>query len=160
MLDLAGNWAVAAVWFVLAGLLGTARSAPAPAFGAWGLDVRGMDKSVEPGNDFFKYVNGTWDAQTHIPADKSYYGVDAVLADLAESQVHGILAAEPAGTAGPELADTQKIHGAYLAFMDEAHAQALGAAPIAPDLAMRCISSRRTAYAFGERLRANAASHS
>jgi putative endopeptidase len=124
----------AAVSLALAGLLSNARAAPAPAFGAWGLDFGGMDKSVEPGRDFFKYVNGTWDAQTPIPADKSYYGVDVVLADAAERQVRGILEAEPAGAPGPEQADAQKIHAAYQAFMDQARAQALGAAPIAADL--------------------------
>jgi putative endopeptidase len=127
-----------AVSLALAGMLSTAQAAPAPpagpVFGAWGLDFGGMDKSVEPGQDFFRYVNGTWDAQTAIPADKSYYGVDVVLADAAERQVRGILEVEPAGPSGSERADAQKIHAAYQAFMDQARAQALGAAPIAADL--------------------------
>jgi putative endopeptidase len=120
----------------VAGLLILAQPALAtgPTFGAWGLDVGGMDKSVQPGRDFFKYVNGTWDAKTPIPADRSAYGVDAVLADVAERQVRGILEAEPASAAAPAQADGRKIHAAYQAFMDEAHAEALGAAPIAAEL--------------------------
>jgi putative endopeptidase len=126
----------AAASLALAGLLLTAGAAPAgaAAFGDWGLDFGGMDKTVPPGQDFYKYVNGTWDAKTPIPADHSYYGVDVVLADAAERQVRGILEAEPAGTAGAELAESRKIHAAYQAFMDQAHADALGAAPIASDL--------------------------
>jgi putative endopeptidase len=125
-----------AALFALAALLIIARAAPADAaeFGAWGLDFAGMDKSVPPGRDFFKYMNGTWDAKTPIPADRSSFGVDAVLADAAEREVRGILEAAPAGAAGAAQADGQKIHAAYQAFMDEARAQALGAAPIAADL--------------------------
>ncbi len=123
-----------AAMLALAGLLVTARAAEGPVFGPWGLDFGGMDKSVTPGRDFFKYVNGTWDAKTPIPADKSYYGADVVLADAAESQVRGILEAEPTGAGGKEAEDARKIHAAYQAFMDAGRAEALGAAPIAPDL--------------------------
>jgi putative endopeptidase len=107
--------------------------APAkPQYGAWGFDATGMDTSAKPGDDFFKYANGGWDARTEIPADKIGYGVDYVTADNAELHLRGILEADPTPAGGP---DAQKIHAAYLAFMDEAKAQALGAAPIAPDLA-------------------------
>ena len=40
-----------------------------PAVG--GLDLAGMDRSVQPGDDFFAYANGTWLKQTEIPADRS-----------------------------------------------------------------------------------------
>ena len=107
--------------------------APAkPQYGAWGFDATGMDTSAKPGDDFFKYANGGWDARTEIPADRTGYGVDFVTADNAELHLRGILEAAPTPAGG---ADAQKIHAAYLAFMDEAKAQALGAAPIAPDLA-------------------------
>ncbi len=103
-----------------------------PQTGDWGFDATGMDTSAKPGDDFFKYVNGGWDARTEIPADRTGYGVDFVTADNAELHLRGILEAAPTPAGG---ADAQKIHAAYLAFMDEAKAQALGAAPIAPDLA-------------------------
>jgi putative endopeptidase len=107
----------------------------APVYGDWGFDAAGMDKSVQPGDDFFKYANGGWDARTQIPEDRTGYGVDAVLDEAAEAHLHGILEADPAGAAGPEAADARKIHAAYMAFMDEKRVEALGAAPIAPDLA-------------------------
>ena len=34
-----------------------------------GIYVEYMDTSVRPGDDFFSYVNGTWIAETEIPAD-------------------------------------------------------------------------------------------
>jgi putative endopeptidase len=105
----------------------------APVYGDWGFDAAGMDASVSPGDDFFKYANGGWDARTAIPDDRSSYGVDAVLSDTAEAHLRGILEADPTGA--PDSADARKIHAAYLAFMDERRIEALGAAPIASDLA-------------------------
>jgi putative endopeptidase len=123
-------------------LAGVGVSAPAkPQFGDWGFDAAGMDASARPGDDFFRYANGGWDARTEIPADKAGYGVDFVMSDAAEQQVRGILEADPSGATD---AEPQKIHAAYLAFMDEAKAQALGAAPIAPDLAAIRAANDRT----------------
>ena len=107
----------------------------APVYGDWGFDASGMDASAPPGDDFFKYANGGWDARTAIPDDRSGYGVDAVLSDAAEAHLRGILEADPAGETGPDAADARKIHAAYVAFMDGARIEALGAAPIASDLA-------------------------
>jgi len=38
------------------------------------IDKSAMDLSVNPGDDFFSYVNGTWVKNTEIPADLSRYG--------------------------------------------------------------------------------------
>ncbi len=40
-------------------------SAPAGRFGTWGIDLAGMDRSVRPGEDFFRFVNGKWAQSTH-----------------------------------------------------------------------------------------------
>ena len=101
-----------------------------PLTGDWGFDAAGMDKSVKPGDDFFAYANGGWDKATAIPADRLGWGVDYVLGAQAEARVHEILDAPPASS--PEA---RKIHGAYEAFMDQRRANALGATPIAPELA-------------------------
>ena len=39
-----------------------------------GLHLDLMDKSVKPGDDFFRYVNGTWFDKTEIPADRTRWG--------------------------------------------------------------------------------------
>jgi hypothetical protein len=44
-----------------------------------GIDLVGMDTSVAPGDDFNAYTNGGWIKATPIPADKSSYGVGAIL---------------------------------------------------------------------------------
>jgi len=35
------------------------------------FDVKNMDPSVKPGDDFFLYTNGTWLKNNPIPADKN-----------------------------------------------------------------------------------------
>jgi putative endopeptidase len=37
-----------------------AAPAPKPEIGEFGFDETGMDKSVLPGNSFYKFANGTW----------------------------------------------------------------------------------------------------
>ena len=39
-----------------------------------GLDLAGMNKAVKPGDDFFRYANGTWLDKTEIPADRASWG--------------------------------------------------------------------------------------
>jgi putative endopeptidase len=70
----------------------------AASFPLAGIDIGGMDRSVKPGDDFFKFVNGKWAASTQIPPDKTSYGAFAVLGDLSEARVHALLdrwAADP-----------------------------------------------------------------
>ena len=103
---------LAARWFVAlvgaSALAGAVVGAPLkPQFGDWGFDAPGMDGSVKPGDDFFKYANGTWDAHTDIPADRSGYGVDYVMADAAELHVRGILEVDPVA-GGPDAAEARK----------------------------------------------------
>src|SRR5262252_5840159 len=62
--------------------LQTSAQAPAAApavkhFGTWGVDLTGMDRSVNPGDDFARFVNGAWADRTQIPADQASAGVGA-----------------------------------------------------------------------------------
>src|SRR3546814_18620305 len=84
-----------------------------------------MNKNVKPGDDFYSYVNGTWQAKTTIPADRSSYGMFHALQDLSLERTRGIL----------ETAEKQpgtKIGDFYARFMDEAAVAAKGAGPIKP----------------------------
>src|SRR5678810_1025150 len=56
-----------------------AQQVPAPApkplhIGTWGVDLAGMDRSVNPADDFGRYVNGAWSTKTEIPADQASAG--------------------------------------------------------------------------------------
>lgn len=58
-----------------------------------GINLNYMDTSVSPGEDFYRYVNGTWLDETEIPADRTRWGgfdmlrkeTDAAVLDLLQS---------------------------------------------------------------------------
>lgn len=108
---------------------------PAPKFGAFGFDTAGMDTNVRPGHDFFRRANGAWLDATEIPADRANYSLRLAMTEATEQRTHDLLEAA-AATAGTEPADTPGKAGAfYRSFMDEARIEALGAAPLEPELA-------------------------
>ena len=104
-------------------------------YGTWGIDLAGMDASVKPGDDFFRYVNGTWASKTEIPPDRTSYGSFAILRELSDARVRTLLdrwAADKNLKAG---SDEAKVAALYRSFLDEAAAEKLDAKPIEPLLA-------------------------
>src|SRR5262245_39116935 len=69
----------------------TAAATPAKPPQPGGIDLAGMDKSVAPGDDFFAFANGTWIKTTEIPADRSSYGVWAVMADRVQRRTRELV---------------------------------------------------------------------
>lgn len=108
-----------------------AREAPATTadagakLGSFGFDGKGMDKSVEPGDDFYAYANGEWARTTAIPADKSNYGMFTALGDLSNERVRGIL---------DEVKDdpANMVGRTYSSYLDTASVEARGLSPIMP----------------------------
>ena len=116
-------------------------SLASPRYGSWGFDQSGMDRSVRPGDDFFKFANGAWDTRTTIPSDRVRYGNFHKLRELSEHRMHAILEDAKAGKLSDP--DAAKIAAGYAAFMDEALAEKLDAKPIAPALAqIRAVKSK------------------
>jgi putative endopeptidase len=112
---------------------GSAASLASPKYGTWGFDATGMDLSVKPGDDFFRYANGKWADRTEIPSDRTRYGNFDQLAELSENRLHAIL--EDAASGKISDPDASKVAAAYASFMDEALAEQLDAKPIARELA-------------------------
>ncbi|MGB3457431.1 MAG: M13 family metallopeptidase [Litorimonas sp.] len=103
-----------------------------PKLGTFGIELDNMDTSVDPGDDFFQYVNGTWLDELEIPADRSVFTAFNVLGDQAEERVRDII--ETAASAENPTADEARIAGLYNAFMDVEAIEAAGLAPIQADL--------------------------
>jgi putative endopeptidase len=101
-------------------------------YGTWGFDASGMDRSVKPGDDWFRFVNGTWAKNTQIPPDRTSWGPFVVLRDLSEARLRTMLDAYSSDDDGD--ADRAKIATLYRAFMDEAAVERAGAAPLAAQL--------------------------
>ncbi len=103
-------------------------------YGTWGIDLAGMDRSVKPGDDFFRYVNGKWADTTQIPPDKTSFGAFMILRDLSEARVHAILEGWAADKNLKAGSDEAKVATIYRTFLDEATAEKLDAKPIQPFL--------------------------
>ena len=134
-----------------------AAAAPAAsAASAAGIDLDGMDKSVAPGDDFFRYANGTWLKNAEIPADRSSWGSSSVLDELTARRVADLIA-ETVKTPAKEGSDTRKIADTYATFMDEAAIEAKGLAPLKPafDRIAAIADKAGLARALGETLRAD-----
>src|SRR6476646_738367 len=100
-------------------------AAARPQYGTFGFDLAGMDRSVRPGDDFFDFANGTWIANSQIPADKSRYGMFNVLDDLSRERTKTIIdeqAKDP----------NSRIGNAYASYMDTAAVEAKGLTPLDP----------------------------
>ena len=97
------------------------------------VDLKGMDTSVRPGDDFYKYANGAWIAATEIPADKSSYGPGAALVEKTNDEVKALI--QNAATASTASEGQRKVGDYYAAFMDENGIEAKGLTPLKADFA-------------------------
>ena len=104
-----------------------------PVYGSWGYDPSAMDSSVKPGDDFWTYVNGSWDKKTQIAADRASAGPFVTLSDGAEKDVRQIVERLADDPSRDHL--SQQIGDYYSSFMDTAAIEAAGTAPLKPYLA-------------------------
>lgn len=109
-------------------------AAPAKAeFGDWGVDMSTMDKSVKPGDDFFRYMNGKWLDENEIPADRSSHGISLTLHEQAQEQVREIIE-ELGAKDSPMGSVEQKVGDYYKSWMDTETLNKKGIAPLQGDL--------------------------
>jgi putative endopeptidase len=113
-----------------------------PKYGTWGYDASGMDRSVKPGTDFFRYANGKWIERTEIPPDRPNTGMFYLLRQLAEQRVRDIIERASTGTGAGH--DAEVVGVLYRSYMDEARVEALDAKPIEPELAAIRAARTRT----------------
>jgi putative endopeptidase len=115
-------------------LLASAEDAGKPLYGDWGIDLSGMDRNTQPGNDFYRYASGSWLSRTEIPADKPMASLRYEMTDRTQARLHELL--ETAAAAAPAQPSSlkDKVGVFYKAFMDEQRLEGLGARPIEPEL--------------------------
>jgi predicted metalloendopeptidase len=119
-----------------------------------GLDLAGMDKSVNPGDDFFDYANGEWMKTTPIPSDRSSYGVADVLVEEGNRRTADLIK-EASKSAGD--AEAKMIGDYYDAYMDEKAIESKGLSPLKAELQeIGAINSKQAlAQVLGGELRAD-----
>lgn len=108
---------------------------PKPELGTWGVDLSGMDKSVKPGDNFFKYVNGTWVEHAKIPGNRASIGSFQKLQILSEQRMLTIMKEIAAKPADKLTANERKMRDFYNAFVDTKAIDAAGLTPVKADLA-------------------------
>ena len=64
---------------------------PQMTFGSWGIDPAALDPAVDPGDDFFAYVNDKWLKANPIPPEFSRYGAFNMLAEKSTSDVEQLV---------------------------------------------------------------------
>ncbi len=121
-----------------------------------GVDLAAIDPSVAPGDDFFRYANGTWLKNTEIPADRSAWGASGILDELTSRRTADLITTAAASKA-PAGTDERKVGDTYATFLDEAAIEAKGVAPLKPalDAAGAIADKAALAKAIGATVRAD-----
>jgi putative endopeptidase len=99
-----------------------------------GINVDLMDKTVKPGDDFFRYVNGTWFDKTEIPSDRVRWGSFDELRQNTDIDALAILKEATANKKLDPNSDQAKAVNVFVTYMDTISRNKLGIKPIKPTL--------------------------
>ena len=97
-----------------------------------GLDLKAIDKSADPCDDFYQYACGGWLKANPIPPDESSWGRFDVLFENNQKILRSIL--EDAAAHQERSATDQKVGGFYQSCSNEEAIEKLGASPLEPEL--------------------------
>ena len=100
-----------------------------------GLHLDLMDKSVKPGDDFFRYVNGTWFDKTEIPADRTRWGSFDELRQNTDKDALAILKQAAKDKKLDPKSDQAKAVNVYKTYMDTLARNKRGIQPLKATLA-------------------------
>src|SRR5579883_43689 len=92
-----------------------------------------MDTSVQPGDDFYRYADGSWVKNNPVPPDKSRWGGFAELQERNWFLIHQILDETLSGE-NPANSPADKVAKFFRSAMDTNRLETLGFKPIQPDL--------------------------
>ncbi|WP_297516898.1 M13 family metallopeptidase [Flavobacterium sp.] len=100
-----------------------------------GLHLDLMDTSVKPGDDFFRYVNGTWFDKTDIPADRTRWGSFDELRQNTDRDALAILKQAANDKKLDLKSDQAKAVNVYKTYMDTLARNKRGIQPLKATLA-------------------------
>ena len=84
-----------------------------------GINLDFMDKSVKPGDDFFRYVNGLWFDKTEIPSDRVRWGSFDELRQNTDKDALAILKEAVNNKKLDPKSDQAKAVKVYTTYMDK-----------------------------------------
>lgn len=97
------------------------------------LDMKGIDSSVRPQDDFFHYVNGTWIKNTEIPASEAGWGAGAILYQNTTQNLKNLLDSCTKLNAEKGSIE-QKVGDFYASAMDSETVEQKGFQPLQADM--------------------------
>ncbi|MFA5298921.1 MAG: M13 family metallopeptidase [Lutibacter sp.] len=110
-----------------------------------GLEIKNMDTSISPADDFFRYVNGTWLDKAEIPADRTSWGsfnelrkkTDADVLEILDEAIKNQNASKSKDAQGKltAMSDQEKAVNYYESIMDTVSRNNKGITPVLPFLA-------------------------
>lgn len=98
------------------------------------IDTTFMDKSVNPGDDFFRYVNGGWIDNNPIPPEYSQYGAFHVLYDQNQEDLKSLVMEVSSDKSVQKGSVNQKIRDFYNSGMDTVLIEKQGISTIQDEL--------------------------
>lgn len=108
-------------------------AASSPSIPPFGIDLKGRDLKVKPGDDFYSYAGGTWMSTEKLPADRTSWTSFTKLSDENETRIRGIL--EAASSHGGSVGSVdQQIGDFYASFLDTQGIDATGLQKAGPAL--------------------------
>jgi predicted metalloendopeptidase len=93
-----------------------------------------MDRSIKPGDDFYRFANGSWLGAVAIPPGQTSYDTRAMLMEKTSRQVHDLVQ-EAAASHLAKGSVEQKVGDYYASFIDENGIEAKGLTPLRDELA-------------------------
>ncbi len=101
--------------------------------GEWGIETHYIDNTVNPGDDFYRYVNGGWLDSAKLPVGMPMFGSFIHVYLETEQQIESIVA-DILARDWPDGSTEGEIKALYLSYMDTEAINARGIKPLQPEL--------------------------
>ncbi len=110
--------------------------------------VQDIDRSIKPGDDFYRFANGGWLKTAVIPEGRSTFDTTAILRARTGQRVRELIR-EAAGTGAAKGSLAQKVGDYYSSFNDVSGIEAKGMMPLAGEMAaISAITDRTSLSAY------------
>jgi putative endopeptidase len=107
-----------------------------------------IDRSIRPGDDFYRYANGNWLKTAVIPAGQATFDTRAILTQKTSQRVCDLIQEAASGRAAKGSAE-QKVGDYYASFIDQAAIEAKGLTPLADEMvAISAITNKVSLSAY------------
>nr|MBC7612357.1 M13 family metallopeptidase [Pseudopedobacter sp.] len=99
-----------------------------------GIDLKAIDKTINPADDFYQYANGTWLRENPVPASESKWGSFNIVGERNNLILKNILEEAAADRTAPKGSGKQKVGTFYRLFLDTIKRDQQGVKPVLADL--------------------------